>query len=437
MKKLMFYCQHILGMGHLVRSMEIVRGLTDSFDVCFINGGEIIQGFQVPPSVNVINLPAIKTDPEFRELQPVDSRLSLEEVETSRRQQLLAVLHDFQPDVLMIELFPFGRRRFSFELIPLVEAARAQNTKIVSSLRDIVVTKTNQERHEAKAVRLMNQYFDQLLIHGDPTLHPLEDSFSRADDLHCDVHYTGYVVQKPENSRSTIVDQIALGKKEPMILVSVGGGRFGHELLDCVVQAAHRLERKLPHRIQMFTGPFMPEEKFWELKAAAQDRRNLHIHRYTPNLLAYMQKAELSISMCGYNTTMNVLTTGVKAMMLSFTGNNDQEQTLRVERLSQLGIVRRIQPQDLQPERFTNAVIEHLQHSPNSREIDFNGVTNTVRFVSALAEGNLDKGNLDKGNLDKGNLDKDSLDNMDKDSLSKHNLDKALAKQKKPQMSVA
>jgi predicted glycosyltransferase len=438
MKKLMFYCQHILGMGHLIRSMEIVRGLTDKFDVCFVNGGEMIQGFQMPPLVREINLPAIKTDTEFRELQPIDAHLSLEEVQVSRQQQLLKVLHDFQPDVLMIELFPFGRRRFSFELIPLIEAAKAQNTKIVSSLRDIVVTKTNQARHEAKIVRLMNQYFDQLLIHGDPTLHPLEDSFSRTNDLNCDVHYTGYVVQKSENSRSTIIDQIALAKTEPMILVSVGGGRFGHELLDCVVKTAYDLGRKLPHRIQMFTGPFIPEEKFWELKSAAQDQRNLNIHRYTPNLLAYMEKAELSISMCGYNTTMNVLTTGTRAMMMPFTGNEDQEQTLRVERLSQLGIVRRIRPQDLQPDRFVTAIIEHLQDSPSQIEIDMNGVANTVQFVRALAEDSLGTGLLGTGPLGTGPLGTGLLvkNNLDKDRLKQNTPDKKIAKEKKPKVSI-
>ncbi|MEM9907684.1 MAG: glycosyltransferase [Cyanobacteria bacterium P01_D01_bin.44] len=386
MKRLLFYCQHILGMGHLIRSMEIVRGLTHDFEVCFINGGEVVQGFQVPPSVQVINLPAIKTDTEFRELQPVDSTLSLVEVQTLRQQQLLKVLDSFQPDVLMIELFPFGRRRFSFELIPLIESARAQNTKVVCSLRDIVVTKRDQARHEAKICRLMDQYFDQLLIHGDPSLHPLEESFSRVNDLDCDVHYTGYVVQQPENTRLTIVDQIALGKKAPMILVSVGGGRFGHELLDCVVKAARILEGKIPHRIQMFTGPFMPEEKFWDLKHAAQDRQNLHIHRYTPNLLAYMNKAELSVSMAGYNTTMNILTTGVRAMMLPFTGNDDQEQTMRVDRLAQLGRVRRLHPEDLDPGRFATALMNQLKQSPAALNFNLDGVTQTAQCVKTLAQ---------------------------------------------------
>ncbi|MEO1619973.1 MAG: glycosyltransferase [Cyanobacteria bacterium J06632_3] len=384
MKRLMFYCQHILGMGHLVRSMEIARSLTREFEVCFINGGEIVDGFQVPQGVRVIDLLAIKSDCEFQSLQPVDPSLSLETVQEMRKQQLLTVLNAFDPDVLMIELFPFGRRRFSFELIPLIEAAKARGTKIVSSLRDIVVTKSDQARHEAKVIRLLNQYFDQLLIHGDPALHPIEESFSRIKDVDCDVQYTGYVVQQSEGSQSTIIDRIALSRPEPMILVSVGGGRFGHELLDCVVEAAEKLEYEIPHSIQMFTGPFMPAEKFWALKGAARDRRNLYIHRYTPNLLAYMQKADLSISMSGYNTTMNILTTGVRAMMLAFTGNGDQEQTMRVQRLAQLGKARQIQPEDLQPQRFAEIVISHLKHEPSRLNINLNGADNTAQMVSDL-----------------------------------------------------
>ena len=92
----------------------------------------------------------------------------MDEVEEKRRNILLETCDRFQPDILIIELYPFGRRRFSFELIPLVEKAKSMGTKIVSSVRDIVVTKQNQERHEHKVCKLINKYFDMLLIHGDP-----------------------------------------------------------------------------------------------------------------------------------------------------------------------------------------------------------------------------------------------------------------------------
>ncbi len=384
MKKLMFYCQHILGMGHLIRSMEIVRGLTDHFQVCFINGGEVVQGFPIPARVEVVNLPGIKTDTEFRELQPVDPSLVLEDVERDRTSQLLHALHQFRPDVLMVELFPFGRRRFSFELIPLIEAAKADGVKIVSSLRDIVVTKQDQAKHEAKICRLMNQYFDQLLIHGDPTLHPLEESFSRLEDLTCEVHYTGYVAQRPETQQLTLVDKLSLNRREPMILVSVGGGRFGHNLLHGMVGAAEALCNHIPHHIQMFAGPFIPDQVFWDLKQAGRDLPNLTIHRYTPNLLAYMEKADLSVNMSGYNTTMNILTTGVRALMLPFTGNDDQEQTMRVRRLEQFGRVQMLETADINPVRLAQRVQDALTQVPQITEFDLDGVRKTLDCLRSL-----------------------------------------------------
>lgn len=378
MKKILFYCQHILGMGHLVRSMEIVRGLVEDFQVCFINGGEVVEGFQVPPSIEVVNIPAIKTDPEFQELRAVDPQQSLEVVQEIRKEQLLNVFAQFQPNILIVELFPFGRRRFSFELIPLLEQAKAAETKIVCSLRDIVVTKQNQQRHEEKVCRLMNQYFDALLIHGDRKFVPLEASFSRVGDLECDVNYTGYVAQPlPKSSRLQI--------QKPMILVSVGGGRFGHELLECVVRSASLL-KQIPHQIQMFAGPFIPESVLAKLQYLAAGQPNLAIERYTPQFLNYMQQAELSISMSGYNTTQNILRTGVRAMILPFTGNGDREQTIRANRLEQLGRVKVIRPEDLQPEIFAEQIITSLNQEPAQISFDFNGAAKTAEYLRQLAK---------------------------------------------------
>ncbi len=388
MKRLMFYCQHILGMGHLVRSREIVRGLTEDFQICFINGGEIIQGFEIPAGVELINLPAIKTDAEFAELQVVDDAFSLSEAKEIRKNRLLEIFNQFQPDILIIELFPFGRRRFSFELIPLLKLAKSNKslTKVVSSLRDIVVTKPDkQAKHEEKVCNLINQYFDMLLIHGDPNFVPLEETFSRVSDLKCKVYYTGYVVQQPpSNPIFTDEDREIIQSDKPLILVSVGGGRFGHELLDCVVQTAYLLENRLPHNIQVFTGPFIPDSKFKELQAMAKNRKNIYIRRYTPYLLNYMKKAELSINMSGYNTTMNVLTTGVRAMILPFTGNQDREQTIRAEKLTDLGIVKLINPHELQADYFAIKIIHYLKEQPNKISVDFTGVEKTATLLKSL-----------------------------------------------------
>lgn len=377
-KKVMFYCQHILGMGHLVRSIEIVRGLLPEFQVCFINGGQVIDAFQFPEEVEVVNIPAVKTDAEFQELSPVDPNLSMEEIQETRKETLLNIFNKIQPDILIIELFPFGRRRFSFELIPLLEQAKAAGTKIVSSLRDIIVTKQDQQRHEEKICRLMNQYFDLLLIHGDPRFITLDLSFSRIQDLDCDVYYTGYVTQQLSSSK---IYQRRPSSTQPTILVSVGGGRFGHELLECVVQTAPILKDKIPHHIQMFAGPFSPDSFFQELQDAAKGQTNITVERYTSEFVSYMKRSDLSISMSGYNTTMNILSTGIKAMMLPFQGNGDLEQLTRVKKLEELSRVKMIQPEDLDPYQFAEKIIGYLEENSISLDINLDGVTNTALYL--------------------------------------------------------
>ncbi|MEO0406891.1 MAG: glycosyltransferase [Cyanobacteria bacterium P01_A01_bin.135] len=379
MKRLMFYCQHILGIGHLIRSMEIVKGLLPEFEVCFVNGGEVIDEFPIPDGVRVVNLPPLKTDAGFRALQVPPGFDTVEEVLAFRRDRLVALCQGFHPDVLMVELFPFGRRKFSAELLPLIEQAKAQGSKIVCSLRDIVVTKQDQARHEAKVCKLMCP-FDLLLVHGDPAFMPLERSFSRVNDLTCPVRYTGYVVQQQPDTPP------ALPLSQPSILVSIGGGRFGHELLACVAQASSLLAERLPHHIYMFTGPFAPDAVLERMEAVAARQPNLSVQRYTPHLLQYMQQADLSISMAGYNTTMNVLTTGVRSLLLPFKGNDDQEQTLRSERLEELGVVSVLRPEDLEPQRFAERVVAYLQRSPSEMTFDLRGVGRTAAYVGELCE---------------------------------------------------
>ncbi len=381
MQKIMFYCQHILGMGHLVRSMEIVRELVKDFQVCFINGGEIIAEFQIPDGVEVINLPAIKTDAEFQQLQPVDSSLTLDEVKDIRCEKLIEIVTSFCPDILLIELFPFGRGKFKFELLPLLEKLKQVNpqAKVVSSLRDIVETKKKEpDQYEEKVCQLMNRHFDLLLIHGDPQFQTLEETFSRVKDIRCSIVYTGYVVQ-PETTIEPEQTQ-----EKPMILVSVGGGRFGHELLDILLESAPILLEKIPHFFQIFTGPFMPEEKFIELQTKANNLDNVRLERFTSSLLSYMNRADLSISMSGYNTTMNVLTTGVRSMLMAFTGNDDREQTIRSQKLADLGIVELIKLEDLEANRLADKIIDCLQQKQNNVRFNFAGAQNTSKYLQEL-----------------------------------------------------
>ena len=78
----MFYCQHVLGMGHLLRSTEIVRALSKHFKVLLAVGGETSPDFPFPEQVELLQLKALKTDAEFANLQVCNPSLGLEEPQT-------------------------------------------------------------------------------------------------------------------------------------------------------------------------------------------------------------------------------------------------------------------------------------------------------------------------------------------------------------------
>ncbi|MBW4517712.1 MAG: hypothetical protein KME11_21115 [Timaviella obliquedivisa GSE-PSE-MK23-08B] len=388
MKKIMFYCQYLAGMGHLVRSTEIIRSLVKEFQVCFVNGGQPISEFEFPVGVTVIHLAPILE--EEGKLAAVDPTQNIEAVKEIRQDQLLQIFDQFRPDCLMIECFPFSKHKLKFELLPLLDRAKNTQTKVVCSLRDLIMTQTLlpaawAKRYD-KVCNWVNQYFDLVLIHGDPKLQRLEEQFPHVDRLNCELYYTGYVAQSSPRSLLSNEDVASLNQLTPLIVASAGGGRFGYKLLQAVAAASAILGTTLPHRFQIFTGPFMPEEEVDKLQSFSNGK--LIVRRYTPHLLKYLERSDLSISLGGYNTTMNILRTGVRSLV--FPGASEEqtgEQTIRAKKLAARGVLRILEPEDLQPDRLTEKILSYLKQAPVSHTFDLNGAEKAALRLKELLYG--------------------------------------------------
>ncbi|MEM1253461.1 MAG: glycosyltransferase [Cyanobacteria bacterium P01_H01_bin.21] len=382
MKTLLFYCQHTLGIDHLMGSMAIAHGLMQDFQVYFVNGGEVIHEFPISQGIKVINLPVVRSGVGISALQGIAPTSDVNSTLKRRRDLLLELCDRIHPDAVMLEQFPFGHHQFFTELIPLLKWAKEHSVKTICSVRDIVVARQDQASYETKVCQLINRYFDQLLIHGDPSFIALDKSFSRVGDLTCEIYYTGYVVPNIDREFTPRTNA-----DPPMILVSTGGGRFGYELLDCIAEAAQYLEDKIPHDIRVFTGPFAPIEIFSRLQKVAARCSNLSVERYTPDLLGHMAKADLFISMASYTATLNMLQIGVRSIQLPCTDNYDQDQRLRSQRLEDLDLVKVIETADLDPVLFSFEIIEILNRQPSHIYFCLRGVQITAARVGALVTG--------------------------------------------------
>jgi len=106
------------------------------------------------------------------------------------------------------------------------------------------------------------------------------------------------------------------------------------------------------------------------------------VDRFTTDFGAYLAAADLSISMGGYNTTMNILAERVPALLWPFSRN--REQGLRARRLADRGLLTVLQDTDLEPDRLA-ALMEHKLAHPNRPDVKINldGVANTVRAIEA------------------------------------------------------
>jgi predicted glycosyltransferase len=93
-----------------------------------------------------------------------------------------------------------------------------------------------------------------------------------------------------------------------------------------------------------------------------------------------MAAADLSVSMGGYNTTMNILATGVPALVWPFPQN--REQRLRAERLDQMGILKVAADEDLEPGRLADIMARVLSAADRVPVgIELNGAANTAAWI--------------------------------------------------------
>ncbi len=377
----LFYVQHLLGIGHLRRSLRIVEALVrEGIRVTLISGGEPLSALACTSAERVIQLPPIRArDAGFKVLvdemdRPVDDQLR-----TARRSVLLAAFADEQLDALLIEAFPFGRRAFRFELDGLIEAARARRPRplILCSLRDIVVLPKDPRRSEEIVDRVRND-FDFVLVHGDPAFIPLEDSFPLASEISDRLIYTGYIAAAYEEGDAAAADEIA-GADE--VVVSVGGGAVGGALLRTAIDT--RRQGYLANlRWRLLAGPNLPEPEF---AALARDLpAGVVLERYRSDFPQILRRCRVSVSQAGYNTVLDILAAGAAAVVVPFASGRETEQSLRAERLAACGLLELLPENQLSPERLASAIDRAIFARAATIAIDTGGARRSARLIADM-----------------------------------------------------
>ncbi len=383
--KILYYSQHVLGMGHFFRTLEICRHLS-SHEVVLVVGGSLPPDMTFPSNVQCLFLPPLMMDSEFSRLLPGHGRKEdVSDIQEMRRKMLLETFRRHRPDVFLVELYPFGRKAFRFELDPILEAiekGELPSCRVCCSVRDILVEKADPVSYENRVIATLNRWFDAVFVHSDPEWISLGETFSRIDDIAIPVRYTGFVAERPE-AECRIRRRSLMGVKDRdrLVVISAGGGQVGGALCECAVRAFRYLDAADGWRGMVFTGPFLEESRFQAIRLAAPD--HVAVERFTPSFLNVLCAADVSVSMAGYNTCMNILATGVKALVLPFSQN--REQGMRARRFAEKGFVRVLSEADLKPDRMAERLLAAERSWPDrAAPPRLDGAAETVRWIEAM-----------------------------------------------------
>jgi predicted glycosyltransferase len=376
---LLFYCQHSLGIGHLTRSFALATALAQRFRVVFLNGGRLPPGVLVPSEIERIDLPPLGMD-DGHTVVSRDAVLDVAAARAERRRLIDAAVLSTRPDVLLVELFPFGRKKFAAEILPMIRAARAQprGALVACSLRDILVdARPDQQHHDDRARWLTDRYFDAVLVHSDPAFARLETSFRPTRPMRTPVFHSGFVVPARERTASC-----QYGVRGEHLLVSAGGGIVGDALFRCALAARALLAQPLPIRI--IAGPFLPEPHWQALQRQAEAMPGVELVRHVSDMVLEMRSARASLSQCGYNTALDLVVSGVPALVVPYQTVTENEQSQRAERLAALGALLQLGADRLRPDTLAAAIGRLLAFKPHPAALALDGAECSASILAQL-----------------------------------------------------
>ncbi|NOE18624.1 glycosyltransferase [Ruegeria atlantica] len=376
--KVIIIVTHLLGTGHLSRALTLGRAFRDDgHDVMVVTGGMPAPQLD-STGMTLFGLPPLRSDgTNFTRLLTESGDEADATYHATREAALVQAVKSFQPQILITELYPFGRRSLSAEFDAALNAASAlpERPVILGSVRDILAPPSKPAKAE-RADEIVSRYYDGILVHSTESVTPLSVSWPVSDRLAKRLHYTGFVAPALPQPHPD-----AAGQDE--ILVSAGGGSVGQPIFRAAIEAA----RKMPNRRwRLLIGGTDAKALIAELSRMAEGA-SVVLEPVRPDFRQMLPLAAASVSMCGYNTAMDILQSGTPAVFVPFDDGKEVEQGLRGQSLSDLPAIEVLESRALSWATLARAVERVVADGPRvQQDFGFHGAIQSVHIAKRLLE---------------------------------------------------
>ena len=126
--------------------------------------------------MTVLGLPPLRSDgTDFTRLLTQAGEVADPSYLKARETALVEAIRSFAPDILITELYPFGRRSLAAEFNAALEVACSlpKRPVILGSIRDILAPPSKPAKAE-RTEEIVCRYYDGVLVHSDPSVVPLD-----------------------------------------------------------------------------------------------------------------------------------------------------------------------------------------------------------------------------------------------------------------------
>lgn len=393
MKKLVVYSHDTFGLGNIKRMLAITQHLLESIpdlSVLLISGSPVIHQFQLPEKrFDYLKLPCLgRTETGEYTAKRLDA--GFEALVAIRSQIIQTTVANFDPDIVLVDKKPRG---VADELHPTLEliGQNGTQTKVTLLLRDIL-----DDPKTTRNIWFKNDYFSSIARHyqsifvmGSADVFDVGKEYRFPDNVAKKVQYCGYTQRSLPHASIESPDFFANTTK-PRVLVTAGGGEDGYQLIKTFLAGVSG-SAELEFCSLVVTGPEMSVDQRNKIYQASDQLAQVQVLEFTPNLMTYMRRADLVVSMAGYNTIVEILSLNKQAVVVPRI-TPVREQLIRAIRLERMGLLTYISPSNLKPDRLMQTINQQLstkaQRMDLRESVDFNGLANLAGHISELFDSN-------------------------------------------------
>ena len=377
--RILIYSHDSFGLGHLRRCRAIAHAIVDRYkgvSVLILSGSPIIGSFDFLPRVDFVRIPGVVklTNGEY---QSLGLHIDLDQTLAIRSAIIQQTAESFRPNLFLVDKEPLGLKG---EVVRTLKMLKARGTTLVLGLRDIMDEPRLliSEWKRKKVLPALEHLYDEIWVYG------LADFADPLRGVACPAAvrnkmiYTGYLRRAVPNLKTAEPPV----RRDPYVLVTVGGGDDGMAVIDWVL-SAYEHDPQIPLGAVIVTGPFMAAEQQRHFRERAERLGRIEVLTFDAHLELLMERAVGVVSMAGYNTFCEILSFDKRAILIPRVLPR-REQVMRAMRAAALELAQTLDPgRPLEPWVMT-AALRNLHRQPVPSERGAAQMLDGLDFITGL-----------------------------------------------------